>query len=221
MGRGGWWLAGSTFGNLVFLQTIGIPMGIDPAPFWANLYLYHFESRFITHLSKTDQYRGFKFRNCFRFIDDACSINDSDEFSNSYGNIYPKDLQLKCEHKGTHATFLELDITIKDGMFIYKLYDKRDAFPFHNVRMPNASGNIPNHVFYGSVYAELLRIARATLLYEDFFNKAKILIQRMLKQGGSLHNIIKCIDKLYDQHSDAFLSFNKPSVEVKNDLTKV
>ena len=210
-----------TFGNLVFLQTIGIPMGIDPAPFWANLYLYHYESRFITHLSKTDRYRGFKFRNCFRFIDDACSINDSDEFSNSYGDIYPKDLQLKCEHKGTQATFLELDITIKDGVFSYKLYDKRDAFPFHIVRMPDISGNIPNHVFYGSVYSELLRIARATLSYEDFLNKAKILIQRMLKQGGLLHNIIKCIDKLYDRHSDAFLSFNKPSSEVKNDLTKV
>ena len=55
----------------------------------------HYESRFITHLSRTDRYRGFKFRNCFRFIDDAYSINDSDEFSNSYGNIYPKDLQLK------------------------------------------------------------------------------------------------------------------------------
>ena len=26
----------STEGNLVFKQDIGIPMGIDPAPFWAN-----------------------------------------------------------------------------------------------------------------------------------------------------------------------------------------
>ena len=29
-----------TFGNRVFQQIIGIPMGIDPAPFWANLFLY-------------------------------------------------------------------------------------------------------------------------------------------------------------------------------------
>lgn len=27
-------------GNLLFKQCIGIPMGIDPAPFWANLHLY-------------------------------------------------------------------------------------------------------------------------------------------------------------------------------------
>ena len=29
-----------TVGNIVMRQKIGIPMGIDPAPFWANLYLY-------------------------------------------------------------------------------------------------------------------------------------------------------------------------------------
>merc|ERR1711911_254094 len=40
-----------SLGNLVFRQSIGIPMGIDPAPFWANLYLYYFESKFITKMS--------------------------------------------------------------------------------------------------------------------------------------------------------------------------
>ena len=95
-----------TVGNLVFLQSIGIPMGIDPAPFLANLYLYHFESEFISILSRTDRYRGFKFKHCFRFIDDACNINDDNEFENSYKEIYPKDLHLKCEHTGNHATFL-------------------------------------------------------------------------------------------------------------------
>ena len=84
-------------------------------------------------MSRTDRYRGFKFKHCFRFIDDACSINDDNEFENSYKEIYPKDLHLKCEHTGNHATFLELDITIKDGVLIYKLFDKRDAFPLYIV----------------------------------------------------------------------------------------
>ena len=30
-------------GNLLIRQSIGIPMGIDPAPFWANLYLYFYQ----------------------------------------------------------------------------------------------------------------------------------------------------------------------------------
>ena len=39
-----------TVGNAVFMQKIRIPMGIDPAPFWANLFLYHYESKFITNI---------------------------------------------------------------------------------------------------------------------------------------------------------------------------
>ena len=41
-----------TVGNTVLRQAIGIPMGIDPAPFWANLYLYTYEEDFITNLVK-------------------------------------------------------------------------------------------------------------------------------------------------------------------------
>ena len=31
-----------TIGNMVFKQDIGITKGIDPAPFWENLFLYLF-----------------------------------------------------------------------------------------------------------------------------------------------------------------------------------
>ena len=33
-----------TFGDKVFRQVIGIPMGSDPAPFMANLFLYYYEN---------------------------------------------------------------------------------------------------------------------------------------------------------------------------------
>ena len=34
-----------TFGEKLFRQIVGIPMGSDPAPFMANLFLYHFENK--------------------------------------------------------------------------------------------------------------------------------------------------------------------------------
>ena len=55
----------------------------------------------------------------------------------SYKEIYPKELELKVEHHGNHATFLDFDITIKSNIFVYKLFDKRDKFPFFIVRMPH------------------------------------------------------------------------------------
>ena len=126
-------------------------MGIDPAPFWANLYLYVYEFRFIKLLMSTNKGKAMKFRYATRFIDDECNLNDGGEFGRSFHLIYPSDLQLKCEHQGTHATYLDLEIYVCDGIFIYKLFDKRDGFPFFIVRMPDLNGNIPSHVFYGSV----------------------------------------------------------------------
>ena len=44
-----------TVGNIVMRQKIGIPMGIDPAPFWANLFLYTYEQSYINQLIKEDK----------------------------------------------------------------------------------------------------------------------------------------------------------------------
>ena len=92
---------------------------------------------------------------------------------------------MKCEHQGTHAMFLDVDIEVVEGVFVYKLFDKRDNFPFHIVRMPDLRGNIPQHVFYGAIMSEFLRIARATLRFEDFLPKASNTFKRMVAQGGS------------------------------------
>ena len=40
------------FGDKVFRQSIGILMGIDPAPQMANLYLYYYEAKFMEMLTK-------------------------------------------------------------------------------------------------------------------------------------------------------------------------
>ena len=63
-------------------------------------------------------------------------------------DIYRKELELKDEHQGEHATFLYLDIIIKEGTLIYKLFDKRDFFLFQIIRMPHIESNIPQMFFF-------------------------------------------------------------------------
>ena len=36
-------------------QAMGIPVGIDPAPFWANLFLYSYEEEYMSSLISSDK----------------------------------------------------------------------------------------------------------------------------------------------------------------------
>ena len=205
-------------GNLLFKQCVGIPMGIDPAPFWANLHLYSYEYEFITNLMSTNKTTARKFKYATRFIDDECNLNDGGEFGRSFHLIYPNDLELKCEHQGSHATFLDLEINVSNGIFVYKLFDKRDNFPFFIVRMPDLSGNIPSHIFYGSIMSEFLRISRSTLLYTDFLPFASNLYTRMINQGGSKMKILQQISKAITRHPLSFTKYSKTPNEIINDI---
>ena len=182
-------------------------MGIDPAPFWANLSLYSYEEKHITSLISSGSVRAYLYHATSRFIDDLCAINDRGEFLKSHNEIYPPELELKLEHHGTSATFLDLHIQIVDGKFIYKLFDKRDKFPFFIVRMPQLSSNIPSTIFYGSVMSEFLRIARCTLRVEDFIPRAAELYHRMLNQGGRQSTILKQISKAFIRHNNTFIKY--------------
>ena len=77
-----------TTGYMVFKQDIGIPMDFDPAPFWANLLLYFFESKHVQNLISIKSTRAYKYHATSRFIDNLCIINDDNEFSKSYINAY-------------------------------------------------------------------------------------------------------------------------------------
>ena len=56
-------------GNIVMRQKIGIPMGIDPAPFWANLFLYSYEHDYIKKRIKEDRVHKLN-----TFIPHLCSL---------------------------------------------------------------------------------------------------------------------------------------------------
>ena len=151
------------FGDKLFRQIVGIPMGSDPAPFFANLFLHQYESRWIKKMKKENNVLARKFGRVFRFIDDLLAVNDGEEFEKHFSEIYSPELELKKENViNTHTSFLELDIQLSDRSFFTKLYDKRDAFGFHINRMPFKDSNIPNRMFYASASAEVLRIYRAT-----------------------------------------------------------
>ena len=106
-------------GNSLLRQKIGIPIGIDPASFWANLSLYTYKNEYKSELILKDKNKARHFHATKHFVDDLGTLNDGSVFSDVYNGVYPPKLQLKVEQSGTHVTFLHLDITVKDGVFVY------------------------------------------------------------------------------------------------------
>ena len=112
------------------------------------------------------------------FIDDLWVVSDDEEFGGSIFHIYPKEFERKIERRCNHGNFLNLDIIIKEGTFIYKFFDKRDSFPFLIVKMPHVESNIHHslislkNIFYSAIKGALLRITCSTLCLRNFTPKA-------------------------------------------------
>ena len=207
-------------GNKVFRQIIGIPMGSDPAPFIANLFLYIYENRFMTNLKKDDLARAKNLRHVFRFIDDLISLNDNDEFMRSHKEIYPPEMELKVENENNFsASFLDLALAVSEGVIDTKLFDKRDAFNFSVVRMPYKCSNIPCKMFYSTIGAEILRICRATSHYNFFLISARSLISRMRKQGADTQGIQRVIAKMIGRHLKPFEKYGIAAEQIAIDIS--
>ena len=204
-----------TVGTILLQQIIGIPMGLDPAPFLANFFLYFYESGWLKTMRKTNNILARKFGNVFRFIDDLNAINDGGVFEQYHKDIYPAELELKKENiVNSHATFLDLEISIVNNRFETKLYDKRDNFEFSIVRLPFISSNMPSKMFYSSLGAEFLRICRVTSNLEDVLVTSALLINRMIKQGANERRIKSTLDKVINKHHCIFQKYNAGNNEI-------
>ena len=86
------------FGDIVFQQTIGIPMGTNCAPLLADLFLHSYEAEFLQDLVKSGSKAvAKKFNFTYRYIDDVLSLNNP-QFSDYLEIIYPSELEIKETH---------------------------------------------------------------------------------------------------------------------------
>ena len=107
---------------------------------------------------------------------------------------------------------------IENGKIVYKLYDKREDFPFSIVKLPQKDSNIPTNIFYSSLAGEFLRIARSTLHFVDFVPKGKALIDRMVRQGAQIERVGKIVRKMIASHGHIFANFGVTTTEMINTL---
>ena len=189
------------YGSSIYRQVIGIPMGTNCAPLVADLFLYCFESDFMLSLKPDTQADIIKaFNNTSRYLDDIFNL-DNPYFDGLIASIYPKELTLnKANNSDTSASFLDLDLTITNGVISSKIYDKRDDFNFSIVNFPQLDGDVPRATSYGVYISQLIRFARACSSVEDFNIRNRTLTEKLLKQGYRYHKLRKTFSKFYHRN---------------------
>ena len=140
------------FKGKVYRQTIGIPMGVDPAPFIANLFLHYYENRYMYSLIDSGNLNDAKkLSNNFRYLDDLLGLNDKGFFGQNSAIIYPRELALsQTDLNMIQADYLDMDISFDNkGFFKSKFFGKRDHFGFNVINFPcMAYSNIPSITSY-------------------------------------------------------------------------
>ena len=88
--------------------------------------------------------------------------------------IYPSELQLnKANTSDTEAAFLDLHLSISNGLFATKIYDKRDDFDFELVNFPFLDGDVPRSISYAVYISQFIRFVRASSHVADFNTRNK------------------------------------------------
>ena len=101
-------------------------MGNNCAPLVADLFLFCYERDFMLSLSDSNQTDIIEALNSTSsYLDDLLNI-DNPYSEQMVGQVYPTELQLdKANSSDTEAPFLDLNLSITNGIVSSKIYDKR------------------------------------------------------------------------------------------------
>ena len=85
------------------------------------------------------------------------------------------------------APFIDLNLSITNGIVSSKIDDKRDDFNFEIVNFLFLDGDVPRSPYYGVYISQLIRFARVCSNVDDFNDRNLLLIAIFLKQGYRYH----------------------------------
>ena len=86
----------------------------------------------------------------------------------------------KTNESNFSAPFLDLDLSINNGIISSKIYDKRDDFDFAIGKYPHLDGDVPRATSYGYYISQLIRLARACSSVEVFHISNRTLTEKLL-----------------------------------------
>ena len=125
------------------------------------------------------------------------------------GQIFPTEPQLnKANSFDAEVPFLDLNLSITNGIVSSKIYDKRNDFNFEIVNLPFLDRDVPRSPSYGIYISQLIRFARVCSNVDDFNNRHLFLTVKLLQHGYRYHKIRKSFSKFYHRRSELIVKYN-------------
>jgi hypothetical protein len=118
------------FGELVFQQTVGIPMGANCSPLLVDLFMYSNDAGFIQRLLKKDEKKlGGSFNVTFHYKADVLSLNIA-RLADFVGRIYSIELEITdYTSANRYVSYLDIHLEVySEGRLRPKPYDLIDRF---------------------------------------------------------------------------------------------
>ena len=86
--------------------------------------------------------------------------------------------------------------------------------------MPYLSSNIPSTISSGSIFSELLGMARCSLKTKNFMTRASDLFSRMIVQDENRATLIKQLKTAFHRYPNVFQKFGKTHEEINISIMK-
>ena len=188
-----------SFIDMTCHQVQGVPMGLPSAPKMIDLTMAYYEFKFQTDPQNREIALAIGEKTC-RYVDDECSLSDYD-VEPVLSRIYPPELSLLVTSSDRSMDFLDITITIQNGIIHTQVYNKTDDFPFKIIRYSHIQSNIHERVGYNTFYGELVRFARISSDSKSFESRSKHLRDAHLRNGYELEQLLHTASKFCIQYS--------------------
>ena len=125
-------------------------------------------------------------------------------------DIYPEELvvlETPISREICHTSIYRL--TYQMVTLFAQIFDKRGAFDFDIVNVPDLPGNIPTAPAYGTYISQLIRYSRACHNYDNFSSRHSMLAERLFNQGFSVTKLMRTFYKFMDRYPELATKFSK------------
>ena len=186
------------YGEHIFHQRSGIPMGANFAPVLADLSLSYMEYNYL--IAHPGDCARIKFTT--RYIDDILTVGSTAMLELAQ-HIYPQSLPLSFDDT-TKGTGHYLDLSIDRNNKTIGLYDKRNDFRFTVIRFTDALSNVPRQDALNVLYSQVIRVARICTNKDELRANLAELANQTKSKGFAMIEVHRTMDAVRKRYLSLF-----------------